>query len=123
MASVVQRDDPVAGVAQRLQPAGKHPVDTGAGGKAVDQQHRIPGRIALVEEGKLQAVMGKAGKGWVVEVHRGRLSFSSLAHNAVRPSRKPEAAEISQGATVLHLHISGERDYGPRQKRRYCDGA
>jgi len=52
MAAVVEGDDPVAGVAERLQPARMNPVDIGRGGKTVDQQHRRAGWIAFIEKGE-----------------------------------------------------------------------
>ena len=40
VAAIVERDDPVAGAAQRAHPARIDPVGRHVGGKAVDQQHR-----------------------------------------------------------------------------------
>ena len=59
MAAIVDGDHPVTRLAQRLHPAGMHPVDIGAGSKAMDQQNRIARRITLIEIGKTKAVMGK----------------------------------------------------------------
>ncbi|QTK78577.1 hypothetical protein AT6N2_C0719 [Agrobacterium tumefaciens] len=71
MAAIVDGNHPVAGVTQRLQPAGMHPVDIGAGRKAVDQQNRVTRRITLVKIGKAKTVMGKIGKLRRVEIHQG----------------------------------------------------
>jgi hypothetical protein len=60
VAAIVHGDHPVAGIAERLQPARMDPVDVCSRGKAVDQQHRHTGRIALIKESELQSIMGEA---------------------------------------------------------------
>lgn len=71
MAAIVDGNHPVTGVTKRFQPAWMHPVDVGAGGKAVNQQNRIARRITFIEIGKAKAVMGKIGKLRHVEIHQG----------------------------------------------------
>ncbi|MCY1244639.1 hypothetical protein D9M72_577290 [compost metagenome] len=69
MPAVVERDHTVAGIAQRLQPARKNPVDVGARGKPMNEKNGCAGWITFVEEGNLQAFMGKVGKRRRIEIH------------------------------------------------------
>ncbi|MNT17299.1 hypothetical protein D3C72_1524410 [compost metagenome] len=69
MTAIVERDHPVAGIAKRLQPAGKNPIDVGARSKAVNEQDRRTGRISLVEEGDIQPFMREVRKRRRIEIH------------------------------------------------------
>src|SRR5690606_38498980 len=66
------------------------PVDERAGGKSVDEQHRLSLPIALVEVGQLEAIMGKGGKHRGIEVHEPAF-LSVWTHRAASFGFKPPA--------------------------------
>src|SRR5262249_60298309 len=58
MAAIVERDHAPAGLGQRRDPAGMHPVDRGGRGEAVHQDDRLA--LPLVEKGDLDAAVLEA---------------------------------------------------------------
>jgi hypothetical protein len=64
----------------------------------MDQQHRWARRVALVEEGELQAVMGKTGKGRGIKVHRGPSFVCMPCSYCPLPAEKTAGMRKSPGA-------------------------
>ena len=90
MAAIVERDHPVAGLGQSLDPAGGHPVDDMARAEAVDQEDRLA--VALIDEGQIEAIMMEELHGAPFENPAGRLPGIS----AKRPSTRtiPDATPL-----------------------------
>ena len=76
MAAIVERDDPVTRLPQRLEPAGRNPVDLGRGGKAVNEQDRLTIGVPTLIPGDIYITVAHAGRLQAVEIHG--VSFSSF---------------------------------------------